>query len=283
MSRFCVFAILLLIAPAVSATYITISVSTLSDGFIAQSPGDVNLTVSNFGDEPAYDVQFSLLLPEGFNATPISVDSIEPNQKVPASFSIHVSDGVPAGEYQADMMVRYSDGNDYKFSMVNPVKLVYRKQAASSIRGSMGNVEIPAGGSGTLALKLSNLGNVSRQVSVKLEVPYEIKVESPERTVTIPPEGSVQIDFPVSSLGALPDSNYLVYAVADYTEGLHYSTVVRGAVHLPGKKGTAEMLPEWISGVPGFVLAISVFVIFVLAVSYLKRRWARPDGSDKKT
>jgi len=275
MRRFCVFAVLFLIAPVVSASYVTISVSILSDGFIAQSPGDVNLTVSNFGDEPAYDVQLSLLLPDGFHSEPVFVETVEPNGTVLARFGIPVSDGVPTGEYYADLMVQYSDANGYPFSMVNPVKLVYQKQAQSPIRGSMGNVEIPVGDSGTLSLKLTNLGDVPRELLVKLEVPHEIRVDAPERTVSVPQKGEIQIDFPVSSFGALSGSSYLVYAVASYTDGVRYSTLVRSTIGFTEKRAMIDSFPWWIPA--------TAVVVLILVIAYLQLRPARPIKNGKTT
>ncbi|MFH1126422.1 MAG: hypothetical protein V1703_04810 [Candidatus Altiarchaeota archaeon] len=259
MRRLALLLMVFLLAPFASARYITISVGLLSSGFISGNSGVLNISVSNFGDEPAYDVQLGFDMPEGFASEPIFVGVINPNNTALASFNINISDNVVSGEYYLNLIVQYADGNGYPFSMVNPVKVVYRTPAQIMVNGVMEKVEIPGGGSGNLRLVLNNPDNIAHDLSVRLYLPNEIKADSSERKVSIPPKGEVDVDYELSSFGALPGSNYMVYAVVDYVDDLHRSNAVRTNVVITAEKSLFGSFPLWIPAAGAILLVLVLF------------------------
>lgn len=271
MKKFVLVLMVFLAMPAVSARYITIAVGTLPNNFINESTGELNLSLSNLGDEPAFDMYLALVVPEGFQSSNLFMGVVEPNNSLSASFTINVSDGVLPGEYYLNLLVQYSDGNEYPFSMVNPIKLVYKNTAKSMIKGSIDKVEIADKESKNIKLKLTNLDDVSHEVKVRLQTPTEIKFDPLERRVSIAGKGEVDVDYQVSLIGALPGSNYLVYAVVDYTDKLHYSTAVRTNVEITKEKALQDSVPLWIP--------VAVVVILVLVVIYMQ---LKPAEKQKK-
>lgn len=260
MKKCVLFLVFFLLAPCVFAKYITVSVMPLSNNLIAEDAGEVNFSVSNLGDEPAYDMSLGLVSPKGFNSEKVYVGVMDNGTYKIASFKISVSGDVTPGEYYSSLVVQYADANGYPFSMVNPVKLIYQKPAQSRISGFMDVVEVSGVEVKTLKLVLNSNDDVSRDVSVALTAPNEISVDSPVRQVSVPAKGKAEVEFKVSSIGALPGSKYVVYAVVEYSDQLHYASAVRSNVGIVEKAS----IPSW--------APIAVVVILVLAVIYLQLR-----------
>ncbi|MBM3309755.1 MAG: hypothetical protein FJY77_05805 [Candidatus Altiarchaeales archaeon] len=268
MKKCVLFLAFLLLAPCVSAKYITISVMPLSSNFLAENLGEVNFSISNLGDEPAYDMSVGLIPPKGISSDKVYLGVVNQGASNVVPLKFNVSDDVLPGEYYMNLMVQYADANGYPFSMVNPMKIVYKKPVQSRVVGSMQKVEIFGDEPKTLKLVLSSNDDVPRDVVVSVNAPNEVSVDSSVRQASIPSKGSVELEFQVSSMGALPGSRYVVYAVVDYSDQVHYSVAVRTNVEITEKKA----FPVWVP--------VLVLVILILVVVYMQLNKKR--GGKKK-
>ena len=102
-----------------------ISITTRADTVFMIGPSaELNVTVSNSGDEPAYDVKISLLLPDGFSSESMFAGRIDEGSNYTALFAIS-SGGKKSGEYAFAILVEYKDANRYPFSAVSPNAIIY--------------------------------------------------------------------------------------------------------------------------------------------------------------
>jgi uncharacterized membrane protein len=201
-----------------------------------------------------------LIPPKGFSSDKVYLGVMTNGTSNVVQLKLNASDEVLSGEYYMNLMVQYADANGYPFSMVNPMKIVYKKPVQSRVTGLMQKVEISGDESKVMKLVLNNNDDVSRDVVVSLNAPNEVSVDSSVRQASIPAKGGVELEFQVSSMGALPGSKYVVYAVIDYSDQVHYSTAVRSSVEITEKK----TLPVW---VPVLVLAALVLVVVYMQLN----------------
>jgi len=222
----------LLLVSSASASYIEMRVQNFSSNFVPSSPGEINLSVSNFGDERAYEIHLGFVVPEELNSNTVFLGVMEPNTSLLVPLTVDFPERVLQGEYCFNLVLFYADGNDFPFSMANPVQIVYGRAAESMVKGEMEDVDVRGEDVETLRLELTNFDVVDREARVTLYGPGEINVDSPSRKFLIPGGSEALVEWNVSSLGALPDSSYLVFAVTEYEDQLHYSSVARAHVNV---------------------------------------------------
>ena len=220
----------------------------------------LNISVVNTGDEAAYDVQLSLMLPDGFEAEPIPVGLLPPNAPYADSFRVRVADSVKPGTYPAVLKTHYADANAYPFSTVSPAFIRYGQSTPNRLQGRLRELSLAGERTGELVLEAGNLDDRPHTVSVRLHLPDELVAEYYSRTVEVRPRGAEKVGFQVKSLGALPDSSYAVFATMEYDEGgLHYSSAAGGVVRiLSGDAGGADFM-SWLPPA-ALVALISLFI-----------------------
>lgn len=218
--------LLLFIPLNAGATYISLSSTTDTERIVNATSTEVNITVTNLGDEPAYDLIVDPIYSRGLTGEQVSLGNINPNQTSAGTIKLSIPANAAPGRYSMGLLIRYNDQNDYPFSFVTLVKFFYKTPVQANVVGLLDEVTLPVTGRETMHLKIQNRDDKPHEAVVHLYTPNQIAVVEKEKTITLAPSSETTVDFVVSSVGALPGANYFVFATIDYDEnGNHYSVI----------------------------------------------------------
>jgi len=243
---------------------------------IQEDKTTVNITLLNSGDEPAYDVQLSLLLPEGVSSEPIFLGELDPNMPKSGTFDIKINSDVIPGRYSMAILTEYKDANGYPFSSVLPKSLILKEFKSSQISGRISGITLGDKEIKKLTLELRNMDQRGHNLKIKLFIPRELKADNEEKSLVLNAREEKKINFDISSFGALPGSNYVVFASLDYEDsGIHYSSTAMGIVKVVEGRTVQSESEEIPFGVVFWILTISFIVllsVFLYLKFYKKRR-----------
>ena len=285
---FCIFWIFALVSTT-AATYITLSSSVAVCDIISGNETRINITTTNFGDEPAHDVRLSLLLPDGFMSESIMFGRVDANEKRSGSFVVSIDPDVLPGGYPVILLTDYKDANAYPFSAVSTDNcyMFIKKKTSSNIYGRIPEVSLTGTVPGGFDIEVfnGNLDDTEQEIHVRLFTPRELRLNpgggaNARESILLNAGESRKLSYEISSFGALPGSTYAILATLDYAEDdLHYSSFCVGKVSVDGGPGAVGT-----GGAPGgendnggsagtkpqnqvvmlmyVILAISILVIF---------------------
>jgi hypothetical protein len=242
------------------ASFISLTPGIENENVVTGNESILNFSLSNSGDEPAYDVVASLFLPVGMRAEDLFAGRLDDNSSYSGRFRISLDDALLPGAYSIPLLVDYKDANGHPFSAVYSFSQVFRQAAFSKVTPRFNDLEISDRGGGELKLSLRNLDEKNHQVKVKFFLPRELRSDADEKTVSVLEKADSEVVFSVSSFDALAGSSYAVFAVVSYEEdGVHYSTYSSGIVKVVAEKP----LPSWIplAALAGLVI---VFIVYQL-------------------
>ncbi len=243
----------------VSATFISITTTVSLDKILGGNETLANLTIVNSGDEPAYDVLVSLILPDGLNSNDLFPGELNPGKPYTGEFKIGVGENVVPGKYTAGVVTDYKDANGYPFSAVSTFSMIIKKPTVSRVVARIPEITLGDKETRDLRFSIKNLDDKPHQVEVKLFLPRELKSDNEKKTVAVDSKSDREVSFTISSFGALPGSNYVVFALIDYEEeGLYYSSSSGGVVHVVEQKGG---VPPWIP-IAVVALLILIFILY---------------------
>jgi uncharacterized membrane protein len=255
-----------------SASYIQLIPTVSSPDVIQGQSAEIRLNLINKGDEAASNVQLALILPEGFTSNNIFYSEIQPNIPLDNKFTVTIPDQAQPGTYSVGILTTYADANQYQFSSVNSMTLIYKNPAMNMVSGNMNNIELRQN-SETTNLTLRNRNEKSHALKIKLVLPNELKADNTIIETDIDSNGQKTIPVTISSVGALPGSTYPIIAVITYIEdNQHYSSIARGVVFIPVAPTQNPMpFPIWMP-LLGLVLLIGVIIVAMLWRSSRKQK-----------
>jgi len=216
----------------VSASFISIT-TDIGDVSIDGGNGQSLFLMKNQGDEAAFEVDMSLILPKGFSGKEAYIGVLEPNGRSETFLNITLTGDALPGVYPAVVIVNYRDANSYPFSAVTPFNIINRERTTSKVFGIFRELMLEGNEEETFTLSIKNPEDEPRTLDVRLYLPKELSSREREKTVSISPLGEAKIDFSVSSFSALPGSTYAVLASITYeTEGREYTSFARGILKI---------------------------------------------------
>ncbi len=237
----CCLLCMLLSSPA-AASYIQIVPSITAPEIVRAGDTDLQVSVINNGDESAYDVRLSLILPDGFSSKTITYRELKPKETKRDTLKVSISDTLNQGSYVIALLTRYADANNYPFSSVNTITLDLGEPTSSKVYGTITPVTVNSGKSDAM-LTVINRDDREHDIKVKMLLPYELKVEPNAIDLRIKPNEDLDMPLKVSSIGALPGSTYPIYARVSYLDGdQQHSSVLRGVVTIKDN-GWQSLLP----------------------------------------
>jgi len=273
----CIGLLVFMLTLSASAEFISLSTNVDVDRLVNTTSTWVNITITNRGDEPAYDVIVEPAFDSGFSAEQIVLGNINPNQTVSGATQLSIASGAAPGRYSMAFLIRYADVNNYPFTFVSPLHFFYMTTVQSNVVGllNVDSVELAGEKKAVMTLKIQNRDDKQHDVTIKLYTPNQIAVEGGEKTVTLAPKSESQVDFTVSSLGALPGGDFFVFAVLNYDEdGRHYAvTSSNGRIVTSKERSTMGILAPVI---------LVIVVVLVIALVYLQLRKDKPVRSPGK-
>ncbi|MFH0861476.1 MAG: hypothetical protein V1875_00460 [Candidatus Altiarchaeota archaeon] len=243
-----------------SANYIQI-VPKLSPPEDIQDPYfEIPITITNRGDESAYETKFSLILPDGFTGQSIFYQKLEPKQEKKDIFRINISEDAIPGAYIVALLTNYKDENQYPFSSVNAQTIIYKTPTMNTISGIMGNLELEKEAA-TTNLKIMNRDEKAHDVKIKLILPDELRADIVMLNIVLEPNKEQQIPITIEPAGALPGSIYPITAIASYTENnQHYASLIRGVITIKQTTTSKLPFPVWLP--PAILVSILGYLIY---------------------
>ncbi len=257
---------LIIIASAANAGFI--SMTTKADTLLMKGNlSELNVTVSNSGDEPAHDVKISLLLPEGLSSEGVFAGKIDQNSDYSTSFRI-ASENKKNGEYPFAILVEYKDANRYPFSAVSPNTIIYNAPSSSRVTATLKQATMQDRGS--MVMSIRNLDNVSHNVDIMLYLPKELSSLEAKKNATLAAGEARQESFVIDNAGALTGSTYAVFAVLSYENGQYYSHVASSTIRIGAETTeTTQKLGEGNSFFDRNVIIIIIGLLVLLLVIYI--------------
>jgi hypothetical protein len=246
-----------------AGSFISLTPSIDNENIVSGNVSVLGFSLSNSGDEPAYDVVVSLFLPDGMSAENLFAGRLDDGGSFSGSFRIRLNDSILPGAYSIPLIVDYKDANGHPFSAVYAFSQVVRDAAFSKVTPRFAPLNVTEDGGGDLKLSLRNLDDKAHQVKVRFFLPRELRSDEEEKTVAVSAKSDSDTAFAVSSFDALAGSSYAVFAVVSYEEdGVHYSTYSSGIVNVVAEKPTigGMSIPSW---VPIAVLAALILIFLV--------------------
>jgi len=259
MKKMIILFIFLLIPQITLASVISLR-TDVSTELMTEDTTKTHVNLLNSGDEPAYNVQISLLSGD-FESNPIFVGILSPNKPFEGYFNVTLTKEILPGNYPITVLVDYEDANSYPFSSVSPSSIIYKTPTPSMVSGNIAEISLSGKKSKKLILNVMNLDDVSHDVKVELILPRELKVSDTEKTVSIGPKEEKQLNFEVSSVSALVGSSYVALASLEYEDDLHHSSFAKGIIKIVEEKPFE--FPIWLP-ILSFCVLLIVFLYYFI-------------------
>jgi len=188
---------------------------------------ETTITVTNRGDETALNIQITAKSPQSSKQSAVLPDlPVGKSHSETSTFSLA---GLNPGLYPLIVNIGYTDANLYPFSALAISPITYKTGSAPSILGLLGNAKVRQ--SGRLDLKVKNLENQNRHLTIQLLTPRELSAENPLTTLDLSPGAESKVSFVVRNFAALKGSTYAVYATMEYEEnGIHFTALAPGTL-----------------------------------------------------
>lgn len=226
----------------------------------------VPVRVANTGDEPAYNVRINADI-GGRGQSGSLKGVLGVNEKYSEELTAPVSYQKP-GRYPVVVTVDYTDQNQYPFTAVNITYLNYKEGTVGRVVGEVPAISIAE--SGRLKVKIKNFEQREEKIDVRLVIPKELSISTPNREVTVKPASEETMAFDLKNVSALPGSNYLIYALLEYEDAnYHYANAVVSNLKVEKKKPFLETY-KW--PLTGAIIILAVVVIFLNLLSLWRRK-----------
>ena len=250
----------IIIFPA-HATFISIK-TQIDSVTVIEEGGTGNIILTNLGDEPAFDVSYSIILPTGFSSEPVYVGRLDQGESITNSVSVYIdSERLKPGSYPAALIVSYADANSYPFSSVSPFTIFNRERTISQVLGIIESTKIQNDETEKLTVHIKNPSENKLNLTVKLFLPKELDTTLVEKKFVISSSDDIEVDFEVSSFSALSGSTYSVFASLSYEEdGKMFSSFSPGSITIESQSpAKSNRILEII-----LILLIAVFLLYQL-------------------
>jgi len=224
---------ILFLVTSTSATYIQIIPTLSAPDIIQEQTSEFPLAIVNNGDESAFNVQLSLVLPDGFTSSNIFYRELKPKEQRTDKFTVKINDtSILPGTYVVSILIHYTDANQYPFSSVTSIIINYKTPTISAVYGVMDSVSIqrkPV----EMMLLLRNRGDKPHNLKIKLILPDELIATNTNIDETLNANEEKSIPIMLSSQGALVGAVYPITARISYEDNnQHFSAIARGIVRI---------------------------------------------------
>lgn len=244
-----------LFAQSSEATFISITTETTVS--IQGNTANIQVSVTNKGDEPAYRVKINADIDGKITTGPLR-DILDVNDKYTESLTIPVGFKRP-GTYPLILHVEYADKNLYPFTALSFIDVVYQGGANSKVRGEP--ITSSLTDKGVLPVKVKNLDQVEHRIAVRLVLPQEITAAASEKEVIVKPGLEETVAFDLKNISALPGSNYQIFATLSYEDDqYHYTSGIGGNVYIEEEK---PMLTRYKKSTIAVAVILSLITVYI--------------------
>lgn len=244
----------------VEARVITLKIESTS--ITADNDLKISISVSNIGDEAAYNLKIYVDNYGTTQSSPLK-DRLDVQETYNADFNFNINPKTP-GRYALLIRVDYADANQYPFSAVSYCYYHYKEDTIYNIIGQINNIKLA--NKAKLALDLKNIDIKKKKCSIRLLLPKELSCKHPAKNVLLSPKGKKKINFNLTNFSALPGSNYQIYALIESLENnKYYSKAILGSIEIIKKEKLIKSY-RWV------LMSITCLLIAILIFYNLKQR-----------
>jgi hypothetical protein len=258
------------LALAAPASGKTISITISQKAEVRGDTVVVKTTVGNTGDEAAKAVAANLRFGDQSVRGKVH-DELAPNASFEEELSLPVGSLGP-GRWPYQIAVDYADANLYPFQAL----LMAFTEVGSPPTPKVSVPEIRSDGiadSGSLRLRVKNLGAVERDVSYRVAVPEGLEASDPTGSVHLGSWGEATESTTIVNRTALAGSKYPVFVVVEYDDGgVHQSVIAQGIVEIVPPRNFWEANQTLLVG--GIVALVVVWLALVARGMMGRRRTA---------
>lgn len=277
MRRYLILLAILIIPSLAMAGSITLT-TTITADILTDDDGEVQISITNFGNEAAHNVQM-FLVADHFSFDPVQVGTLYVNQPFETIVPISTIGELKEGNYNVALLVEYTDLNGYPFSSVFPFTITNKRSYLSKVTGVFENIELSGSRGRDITLKLKNMDQAFHEAKVKLVIPNELSSDPIEKTVNLDARSEEEVKFRISNFAALPNSAYSVLAIIDYEGDYHYSSSALGMVTIVEGKEFSN-IPSWIV-FPIIGVLVVIFLIYQVKSRFVFKIESQNNGEAK--
>jgi len=255
-----------------AAGSISISISPtvdLRDGNLAAT-----VQVANSGDEAAHAVTPTFhFRNQDARATPR--EALAPKDSMTSELTLPVGD-LGNGRWPYRVAVDYADGNAYPFQALH-VGMVVNGTAPPAKVGVTAVDAEPVAGTGRLNVRVKNLADKARDVTLSVVLPEGVEVSEPSRRINL--GGWAETTFSTSLVNrtALAGSRYPIFVTAEYDdEGVHQAALGHGMIEVTNARSFFQAQRSLLWIVAGVLVAGWVVLLGWQLASGRLRRAAPP-------
>jgi hypothetical protein len=221
----------------------------------------VSITLTNRGNEPAYNLQCEIKT--GDKGTPTTGKeelTVDESYRVESLIDLDLK---KPGTYPLTVTIYYTDRNRHPFSSVTCTTFVYEKEPLPRIFGQIKPATFSR--KAILTLTLTNLDETELKTSTRLVVPREVTVEDGAKECVVPPRSDTSLRFHVKNFSALPGSTYPVFCITEFERGeKHHTAISQGSVSII-KRNFIKEYRDYL------VALIVILLIFFIALQFVTR------------
>src|SRR3989338_8025181 len=200
--------IILLVIPIVAASFISIRSS------ITATKNETIISVTNLGDEAAYNVQLCLDLNNKKTISDLK-NQLGVQEKFEWKVPLATNLENP-GKYPLVLTTNYQDANSYPFSAISVSTFDHKQSTISDIAAKINGIGLSD--RETLELTIKNLAETTKGLNIRLVVPKELTADKDRLRAKLPAKTQSTINFEIKKFSALTGSSYAVFAIVEYDE-----------------------------------------------------------------
>ena len=239
-----------------------IGITTTVSASVKDNTVQVDVLVTNTGDESGYNLQAKMSL-FGKEDASKKVPNFPPGRPIRFAMTMPINDLKP-GTYPVIVRVFCTDANQYPFSALashsftkgsggGPVEIVGEMKSLSLAKKD------------NLDVSLKNMGDTEIRASVHLITPRELSVDNAETKVLLPPRAEQNVRFSVVNFSAKPASIYPLIATIEYDDkGVHQTAIALGTATITEAKK--------VLGVNYYVLGVVLIVLVGVFIAFERFR-----------
>lgn len=236
-----------------------ISLEIAASSRFAKGMCQVEVTISNKGDESARRIQVEATL----GSTNV-LTAVHPELGSNESYTTRIDLGLAPspGTHTIIVKVRYTDGNNYPFTALSSVPILTAVPADDDPRLKAVLRSSRMSNKGAMQFEITSMSDETISLTARLIVPPELKCTPQTTVLMLQPGKTNTIIFSIDNVWAQPPSHYMVIAVADYEHGGRHeshSSTAHIAIQRPWY--IATMSRKWQIGLIGAI----VFLMLVFA------------------
>jgi hypothetical protein len=251
--------LLVLGAVGTASAGFTMVVSITPPNFDAGNTSKLSVQLTNTGDETAYKGTMKVFYPSNVAISePIYFDTMASNVTQKRTVDIGIDPESLPGTYPLMISLQFHDQNDYPIYMVFDSYMYVKRPSTSKIYGNMSSTEFPTDGTGTLALSLKNFDTDIHTAKVKLIVPESVSADRTEDTIDLLPRSDTAVSYQLSNFMALPGSDFTAFALIEYDDDTHHTTMAKGRIRI----GQQTERPSYLLPAAGLAAVACIYAYF---------------------